>query len=163
MKACFGQVIPNLENKNIPSTASISEDEAVNIGKAGIEKEIGKVDNYDGMKKDLYVYEKDGQYYLSYLVKASVSKPAPGYWHYFIDATNGNVIKNFKMPGAVMPDFENRMAVIVKEVNYGPLHQVLDVVVEYWGLKDLRPIATLVEKARIEILEYHIRLKKIRD
>lgn len=24
------------------------------------------------MKKDLYVYEKDGQYYLSYLVKASV-------------------------------------------------------------------------------------------
>ncbi|TKH70350.1 acyl-ACP desaturase, partial [Bacillus cereus] len=38
-----------------------------------------------------------------------------------------------------------------------------DVVVEYWGLKDLRPIAPLAEKARIEILEYHIRLKKIRD
>ena len=48
------------------------------------------------------------------------------------------------MPGAVMPDFENRMAVIAKEANYGPLQyfdQVLDVVVEYWGLKDLRPIA----------------------
>ncbi|MGY3267976.1 hypothetical protein ACVWY7_000893 [Bacillus sp. TE9106W] len=50
-----------------------------------------------------------------------------------------NVIKNFKMPGAVMPDFENRMAVIAKEANYGPLQyfdQVLDqniVVVEYWG------------------------------
>lgn len=95
VKAFFGQVIPNLENKNIPSTASISEDDAVNIAKAGIEKEIGKVDNYDGMKKDLYVFEKDGQYYLSYLVKASVSKPAPGYWHYFIDATNGNVINKY--------------------------------------------------------------------
>ena len=74
-----------------------------------------------------------------------------------------NVIRNFKMPGAVMPDFENRMAVIAKEANYGPLQyfdQVLDVVVEYWGLKDLRPIAPLAEKARIEILEYHIRLKK---
>ncbi|OKA27517.1 hypothetical protein BJR05_16455 [Bacillus cereus] len=52
-----------------------------------------------------------------------------------------NVIKNFKMPGAVMPDFENRMAVIAKEANYGPLQyfdQVLDqniVVVEYWGEK----------------------------
>ncbi|MED1048482.1 acyl-ACP desaturase, partial [Bacillus mycoides] len=41
--------------------------------------------------------------------------------------------------------------------------QVLDVVVDYWGLKDLRPIAPLAEKARIEILEYRIRLKKIRD
>ncbi len=76
---------------------------------------------------------------------------------------------NFKMPGAVMPNFENRMAVIAKEANYGPLQyfdQVLDqniVVVEYWGLKDLRPIAPLAEKARIEILEYHIRLKKIQN
>ncbi|WP_440602988.1 M4 family metallopeptidase [Bacillus sp. GB_SG_008] len=95
VKAFFGQVIPNLENKNIPATASISEDEAVNITKADIEKEIGKVDNYDGIKKDLYVYEKDGQYYLSYLVKASVSNPAPGYWHYFVDATNGNVIEKY--------------------------------------------------------------------
>ncbi|MGG0188142.1 M4 family metallopeptidase [Bacillus rhizoplanae] len=95
VKAFFGQVIPNLENKNIPANASISEDEAVNIAKADIEKEIGKVDNYDGIKKDLYVYEKDGQYYLSYLVKASVSNPAPGYWHYFVDATNGNVIEKY--------------------------------------------------------------------
>ncbi|SFD23705.1 neutral peptidase B. Metallo peptidase. MEROPS family M04 [Bacillus sp. 491mf] len=95
VKSFFGQVIPNLEDKNIPSNASISGDEAVNIAKAGIEKEIGKVDNYDGIKKDLYVYEKDGQYYLSYLVKASTSKPAPGYWHYFVDATNGNVIEKY--------------------------------------------------------------------
>lgn len=29
---------------------------------------------------------------------------------------------NFKMPGAVMPDFENRMAVIAKEAYYGPLN-----------------------------------------
>lgn len=65
-----------------------------------------------------------------------------------------------------MPDFENRIAVIAKEANYGPLQyfdQVLDVMIDYWGLKDLRPIAPLAEKARIEILEYHTRLKKIRD
>ncbi len=47
------------------------------------------------MKKDLFVYEKDGNYYLAYLVKASISKPAPGYWHYFVDATNGNVIEKY--------------------------------------------------------------------
>ncbi|EOA3903060.1 M4 family metallopeptidase [Bacillus cytotoxicus] len=95
VKAFFGQVIPNLEDKNIPTATSITDEQAVNIAKANIEKEIGKVSHYDGVKKDLYVYEKDGNYYLTYLVKASISKPAPGYWHYFIDATNGNVIEKY--------------------------------------------------------------------
>ncbi len=95
VKAFFGQVIPNLEDKNIPTATSITDEQAVNIAKANIEKEIGKVNQYDGVKKDLYVYEKDGNYYLTYLVKASISKPAPGYWHYFIDATNGNVIEKY--------------------------------------------------------------------
>jgi len=95
VKAFFGQVIPNLENKNIPAFASISAEQAETIAKADIEKEVGKVKNYDGVKKDLFVYEKDGNYYLAYLVKASISKPAPGYWHYFVDATNGNVIEKY--------------------------------------------------------------------
>lgn len=95
VKAFFGQVIPNLEDKNIPAFAKISAEQAETIAKADIEKEVGKVKNYDGVKKDLYVYEKDGNYYLAYLVKASISKPAPGYWHYFVDATNGNVIEKY--------------------------------------------------------------------
>ncbi|GAB6430688.1 neutral protease NprB [Bacillus cereus] len=95
VKAFFGQVIPNLEDKNIPTFANISAEQAETIAKADIEKEVGKVKNYDGVKKDLFVYEKDGNYYLAYLVKASISKPAPGYWHYFVDATNGNVIEKY--------------------------------------------------------------------
>lgn len=95
VKAFFGQVIPNLEDKNIPAFANISAEQAETIAKTDIEKEIGAVKNYDGVKKDLYVYEKDGNYYLAYLVKASISKPAPGYWHYFVDATNGNVIEKY--------------------------------------------------------------------
>ena len=47
------------------------------------------------MKKDLFVYEKDGQDYLANLVESVDSKPAPGYWHYFVDATNGNVIEKY--------------------------------------------------------------------
>ncbi len=77
-----------------------------------------------------------------------------------------NVIMNFQMPGAVMPDFENRMAIIAKEANYGPLQyfdQVLDVVVDYWGIKDLRPISSDAEAARVQILTYHARLKRVRD
>ena len=49
VKAFFGQVIPNLEDKNIPTFASISRAET--IAKADIEKEIGQVKNYDGVKK----------------------------------------------------------------------------------------------------------------
>lgn len=92
VKAFFGQVIPDLDEKNIPTKASISEGKAVEIAKTDIEKQIGKVDYYDGVKNQQYIYEKEGKYYLTYLVKASISKPEPGYWHYFIDATNGEII-----------------------------------------------------------------------
>nr|WP_084157821.1 M4 family metallopeptidase [Bacillus manliponensis] len=95
VKAFFGQVVPDLENKNIPAKAKISVKEAEKIAKAEIEKEVGKVEYYDGVKKEVYVYEKDGAYYLAYLIKASLSTPEPGYWHYFIDATNGNVIDKY--------------------------------------------------------------------
>ena len=60
-----------------------------------------------------------------------------------------NVIMNFKMPGAVMPDFEDRMNIIAKKANYGPLQyfdQVLDVLVDYWGIRDLRPIAPQLKR-----------------
>ncbi|WP_079529570.1 M4 family metallopeptidase [Halobacillus hunanensis] len=89
----FGQVVPNLEEKDIPTKPSISEQKAVDITKAAIDKEIGHVEEYDGdISSNLYIYEHDGEFHLSYLVKASTSKPEPGYWHYFIDATNGDVI-----------------------------------------------------------------------
>jgi acyl-[acyl-carrier-protein] desaturase len=77
-----------------------------------------------------------------------------------------NVIINFEMPGCVMPNFDERMSIIAKEANYGPLQyfdQVLDVVIDYWGLKDLRPTAPEAEEARMKVLNYHQRLKKIRD
>ena len=50
VKAFFGQVIPNLEDKNIPAFAKISAEQAETIAKADIEK-VGKVKNYDGVKK----------------------------------------------------------------------------------------------------------------
>ncbi len=85
----------------------------------------------------------------------------PNYCYYL-----GNVIMNFQMPGAVMPNFDKRMTIISKEANYGPLQyfdQVLDVLVEFWNLENLRPIAPEAEKARVDILKYHHRLKRVRD
>ncbi|UOQ94655.1 M4 family metallopeptidase [Halobacillus shinanisalinarum] len=90
----FGQVVPNLDEKKIPTEPSISDDEAVEITKQAIDKKIGHVENYDGdISSKLYIFEHEGEFHLTYLVKASTSEPEPGYWHYFIDATNGNVIQ----------------------------------------------------------------------
>lgn len=77
-----------------------------------------------------------------------------------------HVIMNFKMPGRVIQDFDERMMIIAKEANYGPIQyfdQVLDVLVNYWQIEKLRPSSSEAEKARIQILEYHQRLKRIRD
>ncbi|MBM7588111.1 neutral peptidase B [Bacillus pakistanensis] len=96
VQSFFGQVVPNLEDKKIPTKASISGDKAVEIAKKDIEKQIGKVEKYDAdVTSEKFVYEHDGKFYLSYLVKASTSKPEPGFFHYFVDATNGEVINSF--------------------------------------------------------------------
>ncbi|OLS40706.1 acyl-ACP desaturase [Bacillus sp. MRMR6] len=77
-----------------------------------------------------------------------------------------NIIMNFSMPGAVMPDFSDRMKIIANEANYGPLQyfdQVLDVIVEYWDIENLKTTTDEAKKAQSNILTYHKRLKRIRD
>ena len=34
-------------------------------------------------------------FYNVFLVKASTVEPKVGYWHYFVDATNGNVVDKY--------------------------------------------------------------------
>ncbi|WP_155891066.1 M4 family metallopeptidase [Ectobacillus panaciterrae] len=95
VRAFFGQVDSNLEDKNIPTKATISGKKAIGIAKKDIEKEIGKVEYYDDISQKLYIYKYEDKFYLSYLVKASISNPKPGYYHYFIDATDGHIINQF--------------------------------------------------------------------
>lgn len=95
--AYFGKVTPTLTARSVMSTtASISNEKAVDVAKQDIEKQIGEVKNYDGdIDSQLIIYPYKGKSYLAYQVKASTSTPAPGYWHYFIDATNGDIIHSF--------------------------------------------------------------------
>ncbi|MFD2627379.1 M4 family metallopeptidase [Oceanobacillus kapialis] len=94
--AYFGQVIPELESKKIDMQASVSEADAITLAKAEIEKKIGKVEDYDGpIEAAPYIYEYEGDYYYTYLVTASTTQPAVGFWHYFIDATNGKIIDSY--------------------------------------------------------------------
>nr|WP_066070104.1 M4 family metallopeptidase [Neobacillus soli] len=99
----FGEVVPNLDDKNINTETAISETEAIKIAKAGIEKKIGKVDQYDGdFNVEQFIYEHDGAFYNTYLVKVSTVEPKVGYWHYFIDATNGNIVDRYNASDEVI-------------------------------------------------------------
>lgn len=74
------------------------------------------------------------------------------------------VMINFTMPGAVMPDYDERMNVIAKEASYGPIEyfdQVYEVLMEYWGIESLRPSAPEAEEARQRIITHYGRLKRV--
>jgi acyl-[acyl-carrier-protein] desaturase len=75
-----------------------------------------------------------------------------------------NVLLGFFMPGENMPDFEERMKTIAKEANYGPNHyykQVVQALVDYWDLENLKPTVPDAELARLEVLKYCQRLERI--
>lgn len=137
-------------------------------------QELATMVFYNNVAKEAKAYDKDLDQLLKRLAKDETLHYAfyrdvikyhlelePNYCYYL-----GKVIMNFQMPGTVMPDFEDRMSIIAKEANYGPLEyfdQVLEAIIEYWEIEKLRPIAPEAEKARLEILEYHRRMKRIRD
>lgn len=92
----FGQVVSDLNVKNEVNGTSISEEKAVDIFKRELENKIGEVNQYDGdIQTEPYIYEYEGTFYQTYLVTASTTNPKVGYWHYFIDATNGDIIDHF--------------------------------------------------------------------
>ncbi|MEH7611007.1 M4 family metallopeptidase [Gottfriedia acidiceleris] len=93
--ASFGNITQKLSRTIIPTEAVISKEDAETTAKESIESQIGTVKNYDGIDTELTIYPHNGKYYLTYLVKASTSVPAPGYFHYFVDATNGEIIDSF--------------------------------------------------------------------
>lgn len=101
--ASFGKVTQNLGRSLIPTEASISEEEAIEIVKQGVEEEIGEVKGYDGIDSELMIYQNR----LAYVITASTSIPAPGYFHFFLDATTGDVIEEFNaLHEAELPDVE---------------------------------------------------------
>ncbi|WP_042150055.1 M4 family metallopeptidase [Paucisalibacillus sp. EB02] len=91
----FGKVTPNLSRSTMSSAPALSEDEALDVAKNDIEKDIGEVEDYDGIDAKLIWYPENEGHTLAYLVKASTSTPAPGYFHYFVDANSGDIMKSY--------------------------------------------------------------------
>lgn len=69
------------------------------------------------------------------------------------------VLIDFQMPGASMPNYEERMRVIAREVGYGPaqyFRQVIGTLAEYWDINNLHPTYSQAQKA-IDDLKAHLR------
>lgn len=76
------------------------------------------------------------------------------------------VIMNFRMPGIQMPNFAEREKQIAKNANYSPVHyfrQVVDTLIDYWGIQSLRPSSTEAEQFRLQLLAHYDRLRRIAD
>lgn len=104
--AYFGKVTQTHSRSTVNTKAELTKEEAVQIAKSSIEEKIGDVKNYDGIETELTLYPANGDLKLTYLIKASTSVPAPGYWHYFVDAKSGNIIKKFNKMHELSPVME---------------------------------------------------------
>ncbi len=72
----------------------------------------------------------------------------------------------FAMPGADMPNFRERMDLISKEAHYGPVsyfNQVFLPLIESWGIADLQPSRSEAMRAKEDLLNYSLKLKRISD
>lgn len=73
---------------------------------------------------------------------------------------------SFSMPGLHMPSFKQRMDVISKQANYGPVsyfNQVFSYLIQFWAIADLRPSRAEAETARQDLLDYTVKLRRISE
>ncbi|MGF7015290.1 M4 family metallopeptidase [Ornithinibacillus bavariensis] len=106
--AFFGNVTPKRKQSILSSESTLSEDQALEVAKRDIEAEIGEVKEYDGIDAKLIWYPDNGSHTLAYLVIASTSIPAPGYYHYFVDATSGEIMKSYNAFHEMAPTIDSQ-------------------------------------------------------
>lgn len=106
----IGDVNKDLSRTSIPTEPSLTIEEAEAVAKESIEAQIGEVSSYDGVESQLIIYPTDTGKHLAYLVKASTSIPAPGYFHYFVDAISGEILDEFDAVAALTPALEGEDA-----------------------------------------------------
>ena len=74
------------------------------------------------------------------------------------------IIMDFKMPGQVLKDFDDRMKIIEK-AGYGPeqyLDSVLEVLVKRWKIESIQPSSEEGRNAKRDILMYMDKLRRLK-
>lgn len=137
-------------------------------------QELATMVFYNNVAKAAGPYDKD----LSRLLRR-IAKDETLHYAFYRDAVKGylgvdenfvyyihRAMTNFAMPGKAMPMFKDRMDIISKEANYGPVsyfNQVFEHLYQVWGIERLRPGRSEAEAARIDLVEYRIKLKRISE
>jgi acyl-[acyl-carrier-protein] desaturase len=74
-----------------------------------------------------------------------------------------DVMLNFEMPGAGMPDYKQRIAAMASDAAYGPEHhyrQVIDVLMRHWDIARLAPTYPEARTAQQKLVAQHERLAR---
>lgn len=74
------------------------------------------------------------------------------------------IVIDFKMPGQILKDFDERMKIIEK-AGYGPsqyLDNVLEVLIKKWKIDSIQPSTEEGRAAKVKILEYMAKLRKLK-
>lgn len=74
-----------------------------------------------------------------------------------------DVMLNFEMPGAGMPNYKERIAAMASDAAYGPEHhyrQVIDVLMRHWDIARLSPTYPEARAAQQKLVDQHARLAR---
>lgn len=74
-----------------------------------------------------------------------------------------DVMLNFEMPGAGMPNYKERIAAMASDAAYGPEHhyrQVIDVLMRHWDIARLSPTYPEARAAQQKLVDQHDRLAR---
>ncbi|MGG1660817.1 acyl-ACP desaturase [Brevibacillus sp. NRS-1366] len=137
-------------------------------------QELATMVFYNNVAKAATPYDKD----LSRLLRR-IAKDETLHFAFYRDAVKGylgvdhnfvhyihKAMTSFAMPGVAMPSFKERMDMIAKEANYGPVsyfNQVFDYLIQFWGIEKLQPSRAEAEAEKQDLLAYHLKLKRISE
>lgn len=88
--ALNGEAEPTVKVKNFKSEVKLSSANAAAVAEKAIDVQL---DNSIEPTAELYLYEVEKEYKPVYIVNISFIDPYPAYWHIYVDAKTGKVIK----------------------------------------------------------------------
>lgn len=137
-------------------------------------QELATMVFYNNVAKAASDYDRD----LSKLLRR-IAKDETLHFAFYRDAVMGylgvdhnfvyyihKAMTSFAMPGLTMPSFKERMDLIAKEANYGPVsyfNQVFEYLIQFWGVEKLQPSRAEAEAAKQDLLAYYLKLKRISE
>lgn len=135
-------------------------------------QELATMVFYNNVAKAANPYDKK----LSALLRR-IAKDESLHYAFYRDAVKGYIgidhnfvyyihkaMTSFAMPGRKMPNFKERMDVIAKDANYGPVsyfNQVFEHLIQFWAIDKLQPSRAEAENAKQDLLAYYIKLKRV--